>query len=80
MQDAKSISTLTASYFRLTSQMSPSDDAKVGYMKRVPYANTVGSIMYAMICTRSDLAYASNLVSRFMSNPGKHIVMLLNGC
>jgi len=27
--------------------------------------------MYAMICTRSDLAYAVSTISRFMSNPGK---------
>ncbi|KAL6322893.1 hypothetical protein AAG906_021027 [Vitis piasezkii] len=26
-------------------------------MTRVPYANMIGSIMYAMICTRLDLAY-----------------------
>ena len=27
--------------------------------------------MYAMDCTRPDLAYAVSTVSRFMSNPGK---------
>ena len=27
--------------------------------------------MYAMVCTRPDLAYSASLVSRFMSNPGK---------
>ena len=27
--------------------------------------------MYAMVCTRPDLAYALSIFSRFMSNPGK---------
>jgi len=27
--------------------------------------------MYAMVCTRPDLAYAVGVVSRFMSNPGE---------
>ena len=41
-------------------------------MSRVPYTSAVGSLMYAMACTRSDLAYAVSTVSRFMSNQGKH--------
>nr|GEZ65984.1 retrovirus-related Pol polyprotein from transposon TNT 1-94 [Tanacetum cinerariifolium] len=31
----------------------------------------VGSLMYAMVCTRPDLAHAVGVVSRFLSNPGK---------
>ena len=40
-------------------------------MSRVPYASAVGSLMYAMVCTRPDIAHAVGLLSRFMSNPGK---------
>ena len=40
-------------------------------MSRVPYSSAVGSLMYVMICSRPDLAYAMNLVSRYMSNLGK---------
>ena len=40
-------------------------------MKIVPYASVVGSLMYAMVCTRSDIAHAVGVVSPFMSNPGK---------
>ena len=39
-------------------------------MAHVPYANVVGSLMYAMMCTRPDICYAVGLVSRFQSNPG----------
>jgi hypothetical protein len=31
----------------------------------------VGSVLYAAITTRLDIAYAVNLVSRFMKNPGE---------
>nr|GEX59191.1 retrovirus-related Pol polyprotein from transposon TNT 1-94 [Tanacetum cinerariifolium] len=31
----------------------------------------VGSLMYAMVCTRSDLAHAVSVVSRYMHNLGK---------
>nr|GEY78011.1 retrovirus-related Pol polyprotein from transposon TNT 1-94 [Tanacetum cinerariifolium] len=31
----------------------------------------VGSLMYAMVCTRPDIAHAVGVVSRFMSNPGR---------
>ena len=31
----------------------------------------VGSLMYSMVCNRSDLAYAVSMVSKFMSDPKK---------
>jgi hypothetical protein len=40
-------------------------------MSRVPYSSAVGSLMYAMVCSRPDLAHALSVVSRFMANPGK---------
>ena len=36
-------------------------------MSRVPYASEVGSLMYAMVCTRPDLAYAVSAVSHVKS-------------
>ena len=37
-------------------------------MSRVPYASAMGSIMYAMICTRSDVAYSLSIMSRYQSD------------
>ena len=39
-------------------------------MRQVPYASAVGSLMYAMLCTRPDIYYAIGIVSRYQSNPG----------
>eukprot|EP00253_Pinus_taeda_P003514 PITA_03514 len=40
-------------------------------MSHVPYASAVGSLMYAMVCTRPDIAYVVGVLSRFMSKLGK---------
>ena len=40
-------------------------------MSRVPYATAVGPLIYVMVCTRPDIAYAVSTVSRLMSNPGE---------
>ncbi|KAK1607150.1 hypothetical protein QYE76_030823 [Lolium multiflorum] len=39
-------------------------------MNKIPYASAVGSIMYAMLCTRPDIAHAVSLTSRYQSDPG----------
>ncbi|GJZ50274.1 hypothetical protein Tco_0604464 [Tanacetum coccineum] len=44
---------------------------EVNLMKNVHYASAVGSIMYAVRCTRPDVAFAQNLTSRFQQNPGE---------
>ncbi|GJR28710.1 retrotransposon protein, putative, ty1-copia subclass [Tanacetum coccineum] len=44
---------------------------EVNRMKNVPYASAVGSIMYAVRCTRPDVAFAQNITSRFQQNPGE---------
>ena len=38
-------------------------------MSSIPYAWIVGSIMYAMLCTRPDVTYALDIVSRFQADP-----------
>ena len=53
-------------------------------MKVVSYASIVGSLMYAMLCTRPDICFAVGMVSRYQSNPRqenwtavKHIIKYL---
>ncbi|KAH9682249.1 hypothetical protein KPL71_027276 [Citrus sinensis] len=70
MQDCKSISTPLPVNFKLSSSMCPSNEAERKEMSRVPYASTVGSLIFAMICTRLDIAQAVGAVSRYMANPG----------
>jgi len=37
----------------------------------IPYFSAVGSLTYAMMCTRPDIAHAIGVASRFLSNPSK---------
>ena len=39
-------------------------------MLKIPYASIVGSIMYTMVCSRSDISHAISVISRFMGDPG----------
>ncbi|RVW71160.1 Retrovirus-related Pol polyprotein from transposon TNT 1-94 [Vitis vinifera] len=72
MSKAKVVSSPLASHFKLSSRHSPSIDKEKEDMRRVLYALAVGSLMYAMVCTRPDIAYAVSVVSHFLSNPGRH--------
>ena len=38
-------------------------------MKYVCYSSKVGSLMYAQVCARSDIAFVMGVLGRFMSNP-----------
>ncbi|CAH1420579.1 unnamed protein product [Lactuca virosa] len=62
MHEAKSVNTPFAAHFKLSSALSPTNETDMAYMARVPYSSAVGSLMYAMICTRPDLAYAVSMV------------------
>ena len=39
-------------------------------MQTIPYASTVGSLLYAMLCTKLDICFEEGMVSRYQSNPG----------
>ena len=49
----------------------PDNAAEIAEMQGVPYAQLIGSLMYAMLGTRPDLAYPVSFLSQFLINPGK---------
>jgi len=69
--DTKSVSILLALHFKLKATMSLSTVVEHEYMTHEPYANIVGSLMYAMVCAKSDLSQADSLISRYMHDPDK---------
>ena len=56
---------------KLSKKMCPINDEEKRKMEHRPYAQVVGSIMYAMLCTRTDLSFDVSLVNRFQSNLDK---------
>jgi len=71
MNNVKPVSVPLASHFKLSSSLCPNSDEEKDYMSRIPYANVVGCLMYAMVCTRPDISHAVGVVSRYMANSGK---------
>ncbi|KAG8481971.1 hypothetical protein CXB51_026890 [Gossypium anomalum] len=64
MQSAKPVSTPLVAHFRLSSALSPQSDDEIEYMSHVPYSSAIGSLMYAMVCSRPDLSYAVSAFGR----------------
>ncbi|RVW22478.1 Retrovirus-related Pol polyprotein from transposon TNT 1-94 [Vitis vinifera] len=48
----------------------PKMNLRKKYMERFPYASAVGSLMYAQVCTRPDIAYIVGMLGRYLSNLG----------
>ena len=40
-------------------------------MRKVPYREAIGSLMYASVATRLDIAFAVSTLSQFLDNPGE---------
>ncbi|GJX89932.1 retrovirus-related pol polyprotein from transposon TNT 1-94 [Tanacetum coccineum] len=72
IDNGKSVKMPLGGHFKLSLKDCPVRDCDVERMSKVPYANAVGSLMYLMVCTRPDIAYAVSVVSRYLANPGKN--------
>jgi Reverse transcriptase (RNA-dependent DNA polymerase) len=70
MQDSKKGNLPMSHGINLGKKHCPSTNAELETMKKIPYASAIGSIMYAMICTRPDVSYALSVISRHQANPG----------
>jgi len=71
MGNYKLVTTPLAAHFKLSGKTCSASIVKIKKISHVPYSSAVRSLMYAMICTRPDLAYALSIVSRYMRNLGK---------
>ena len=56
---------------KLSSSQCPTSPSKMEEMSQVPYQSLVGSLMYAMVCTRLDISQAVRVLSCYMSNLGR---------
>ena len=70
LQDLKPVSIPMDTNIRLTTAQSPSTTTDIAQMRDVPYHEAVGSLMYAALGTRPDIAFAVQTASRFSTKPG----------
>ena len=71
MQNSKSVKVPIPVGVRLSAEQCPKTQEEEEDMLCVPYASAVGSLMYAMVYTRADIAHAVGVLSKFMSKLGK---------
>ena len=68
---AKPFGTPLSGDFKLSKKSCLSSMKEKENMALVPYSFVVGSLMYAMVCTRPNIAHAVGVVSKFMVNLSK---------
>ena len=74
MNEAKPISTPLGNHCGLSKDQSLKMEQEIDHMSKVPYASTIGGLMYAMVCTRPNIAHAMGVVSRYISRPEKLVL------
>ena len=68
MKNCKPIDTPMAKNEILTKEMCSKSSEEIQRMERIPYANAVGSIVYAMLCKKLDICFTVGMVSRYWRN------------
>ena len=79
MLEAKPVGSALPTNCKLNAKQCPKNEKEKAEMRKVPYASVVCSVMYAMVCTRTTIAFVVGIVSRYMSNPGREHRQLSNG-
>nr|GEY54007.1 hypothetical protein [Tanacetum cinerariifolium] len=69
IRDIRILIAIAAYYdYEICKSQCATTSAEMKCMQNVPFASAVGSIMYAVRCTRPDVAFAQNITSRFQQN------------
>ena len=71
MQESKPVKVPIHVGVKLSVELCPNTQEEEEDMSWVPYASAVGSLMYAMVSTRPDIAHVVGVLSRYMSKLGK---------
>ena len=71
MNGCKTISTPTCKGVILSKSQEPKNESEIKEMQNIPYAQAVGSLMFAMTRTKPDICYSVGLISRYQSNLSK---------
>lgn len=70
MSGSNAISFPLGSQFKLYVARCPNSNENIIKMQNISYATAIESLMYAMLCSRLDIAFPVNVLSRYMFNLG----------
>jgi hypothetical protein len=71
MEGCNPVDTPMEQNLHLSKTQCPTTPSKITQVASVPYRAVVGSLNYALTCTRPDLAYSLISCARYVANPGK---------
>jgi hypothetical protein len=86
LEDVKPALTPLPPGIKLGKEFCPSQPSDVADMRKVPYQQVVGGLMFVANGTRLDISYSTNILAQAAANPGhihweaaKHLVRYLKG-
>ena len=71
LSDAKPLAIPMDPNMSYSKDQCPTTPEEAARMRNVPYREAIGSLMYAAIGTRPDIAFAVSTLSQFLENPGE---------
>ena len=71
VENVKRLSTPLSMHVKLSKDECPHSDHEKEFMNKFPYQSTVGSLMYAIMATRPNIAFAVRAMSKFLWDLGK---------
>ena len=69
MHDCKPGDTLVAKGGKFSLSKWPKNNFAIQEMQKIPYASTIGSLMYVQVYTHLNIAYIIGMLGRYLSNP-----------
>ena len=70
MKENKRGDTPVAKRDKFSLSQCPKNDLEWKKMHNIPYASAVGSLMYAQVCTRPEIAFIVGVLGKYLSDPG----------
>jgi len=70
LTEAKPVSTPMVTGAQFSIEQGPATANQAARMRGVPYAEAIGSVLWPVVVSRPDAAYAVGILSQFIQNPG----------
>ena len=71
LTNARRVTTPMEHGAQFTKEQGPSTPTQAMHMRGIPYAEVIGSVLWPVVVSRPDAAYAVGVLSQFIQNPGQ---------
>jgi hypothetical protein len=70
MENCKPVNNHVAKGDNFDLDQCPKTELEKSEMHQILYASLIGSLIYAQVCTRLDIAYFTGMLGRYLNNSG----------